>query len=82
MSLVATSSYIYRCSKCDGLQGVCVIDLNSTMLMRSALTFKRDAEKRGKTVEVMAVSDVRVADWCKGACRNAVQQPSLLEAQA
>ena len=74
-----TPSYVYRCNTCEGIQGACVADLNNARLMRDALTFKRDAEKRGKTVEIMAVSDVRSALFCKGTCRAATRQMLPLE---
>jgi hypothetical protein len=65
-----TPAWVYRCEACNGLQGAQVADPEDTRLMRAALTFKRDAGKHGKSVDVMAVSDVRTAAWCNGACRK------------
>lgn len=72
-----TPCYVYHCKDCGGLNGASVADLNDTVCMKSALQFKRDAEKRGNKVSVLAVSDVRTARWCFGKCRTTKAAPLL-----
>lgn len=61
-------AYVYRCKECGGLLGAHVADLNDPRMMRDALRFRRDAEKRGRAVEVVTVGDVRTSRFCPGTC--------------